>query len=682
MSEDSGKPQQAAPQEIDLDNIEVEILVICKNPGTLNQAGSFLTRRGWPTTVVSDLTKAIEHLADKKPDFVLVSFSHPSPRISKIPDLITQTFNLTCLGFVENSDAQSNAKLANAKVRYKINGQASGPSIHRTIRKILAERFNIKTDEKSAGGERESKEKESGIVKVKGSGNTAAAGPGVIMQKSSANATLGKGAQMVKGSAAKGQDEDDDKRGSLSGINLTEIESRGSSADNGATIDDDDGYGGGSTGANEMVAAPGKRKSLKDLAGPETEASGPGNMLYGKNLGEKNARPFEKDPDLVGMLTKSLFGDEGVQAEDKGEGADTIAAGSTSANPATLGAGFDGSDPTLGVDDLATAAEEAQRKADEQAAQKNPGKKVPLMHYDPSGSNERAPREAAPFGESSGPRNSSLVEKERLEQARKAQQEEEKKRLEKEKQEQEEAEMAAKDPVRAAQTLMQKAVEAAMSRYCKTPPDTKPLPLEEITYVGVFPVDSDTVPGYLVIVWQAPDLSSREAFLRDCEVEIRSAFNSMKVNGNLGAGFWTQLPAVSFVAWADEKAHFNFMTAHQKREVGVAFFKTPSALPKPEPKAGMVALKVADMSTDVAVNFKAYIYLENNKKHFMYLRNGRKLQPEQKERLMENGVKDILLKSVDLENLRHYLAAGFLSGLIIEFVIATASASQSTRKTS
>jgi hypothetical protein len=65
----------------------------------------------------------------------------------------------------------------------------------------------------------------------------------------------------------------------------------------------------------------------------------------------------------------------------------------------------------------------------------------------------------------------------------------------------------------------------------------------------------------------------------------------------------------------------------------------------------------------------------------MYLRNGRKLQPEQKKRLLKKQVGEILLKSVDLENAKQYFATGFLSGLIIEFEVVITSASQVTRKT-
>lgn len=675
MSEDSGKAAPA-PQEIDLDNIEVEVLIICKNPNQLNQAGSFLTRRGWPTTVISDLTKAIEHLADKKPDFVLISFSHPSPRIAKLPDLISQTFNLTCLGFTESGDAQSGAKLNNSKLRHKINGQASGPSIHRSIRKILAERFNIKTEDRSAG-EREARERDSGsnIVKVKGGGGTAANGPGVIMQKSSANATRDKGAQMVKGQGTAPSDSQTQSGGDMTALSGTSGVAggpengfgSGSEPNSEANLGDQDSdTEGDSANPTSSLKSRGPRKSLKDLSGGEPSNT-PGNMLAGKSLD-------------VGALKKSLLGEDGSEVEpvteSPNESVPQMSASTGGEGPSSLGPSFEGranknkGQAGQSLEEVAAAHKAAQEAADGTRSTSSSGDKVPLMEYDTL--------PPAQQGKSTTLESADARAAGRLQSI-----DEEKKRQEKLTKEKEAAERAAKDPAFAAQSLMQKAVEAAMARYCKTPQGTPPLPLEEITYVGVFPIESEAMPGYLVVVWQAPDLSAREAFLRDCEVEIRTAFNSMNVAGKVTTGFWTQLPAVEFVAWADNKAGFHFMTAHQKREVGVAFFR--SAGPLPQPKAapgGMYALNVIDMSSAVAVNFKAYIYLKENNKHFMYLRNGRKIQPEQKKRLLANQVNEVLMKAVDLENLRQYLAAGYLSGLIIEFNLSITSASQPNRKSS
>jgi len=145
----------SSPPDLKIDDIEVEIVIICKNETVLNQSAAFLTRRDWPATVLNNVARAIEVIAERRPDFVLISFSHPSPVIEKLPELITQTFNLICIGFIEGGDPTSMARLSNVKLRNKVHGAPSGPNFQRIIRKVLAENLNIldeETKEDAANG--------------------------------------------------------------------------------------------------------------------------------------------------------------------------------------------------------------------------------------------------------------------------------------------------------------------------------------------------------------------------------------------------------------------------------------------------------------------------------------------------------------------------------------------------
>jgi CheY-like chemotaxis protein len=517
MAEDSNKPNHNS-QEIDLDNIEVEILIICKNQNALNQSSSFLTRRGWPTTVVTDIGRAVENIADKRPDFVLVSLSHPSTSIAKLPDLITQTFNIHCIGFVETTDASSSARLAQAKMRYKIQGQASGPAIHRTLRKILAERFHLDAAEEQANAESTSED-----VMTRIAGGSAADG-GVIIQKSSANMTAGKGAQVIRGSES-----------DLVEIDQEEVDALLS----GTPLDE-----------NKKP-----RISLKAIE-QANEADSTGDMLFGQSV-DKNRKPHVTrmpTEDLVAEMKRSLFGENGVE----------------------------------------------------------------LTAYIP-----------APEGAGESP--------------------------------------AVKPKDRTTQGLMEKAVDGAMGRLCQSIPGVSPLPLEEMGHVGICPVDNGDQSGYLVVVWQAPDQIVREEFLRSCEREIQNAFSAMNVQGKLEPAFWAQLPSAHFAEFANAHAQFTIISAHQKREVGVAFFPTGGPLAKPVPPAsehGMYSVGVEKISTEFPVNFKAFIHFVNNNRFFLYLRNGRVLQPEQKARLQEHKINNFYMQSKDLENMRQYMATSFLAGLI------------------
>lgn len=507
MADDSG--QNVAPAEIDLDNIEVVVVIICKNVSHLNSAGTFLTRRGWPTTVVSDISRGIELISEKKPDFILISLSHPSPAVSRLPDLITQSFNIPCIGFLESSDATTVARFNQSRLRFKIQGQPSGPTIYRTIRKILAERFQLEANEK-AFAESATAMANAGpeIFRFKNEGQDNN-DPGVIIQKSSADATVGQGANIIRGEGADG---------------------------------------------DEAPAAVSNRprislKAIEKLGGDGRAAS---DMLFGKDLAvAPESEKFESNEELVGRLKESLFGENG--------------------------------------EDLTVVLQ----------AEKNNVK-----------------------------------------------------------------------PRKSDQSLLEKAVEAAINRHCQTIPDVEPEPLEEVTLVGVFPVVSASQPGYLVVVWQAPDISAREEFLRGCEREIESALKVMGFDGRTETAFWVQLPGVDFIPWSEAHASFRFLSAHQKREVGVAFFPTTTVGKRPEPAPGedrMYSLPLEEISTDQPVNFKAFVRLGESGRYVMYIRAGRTLQPEQKERLKAHNIDRIYMNADDLENHRQYVATNYLLSLIFEF---------------
>ena len=209
---------------------------------------------------------------------------------------------------------------------------------------------------------------------------------------------------------------------------------------------------------------------------------------------------------------------------------------------------------------------------------------------------------------------------------------------------------------------MEHAVGQALAKIWHRGDETEPIPLHTVTKIGVFPVDSDKTPGYLVFAIDMSPSENQLVFLRTCEQALQETFQAMGISGKLESGFWLDVPEVSFAPWVENSGAFNFKMHHKDREVGVAYFHTPTAVTKPRatPDKNMFAIGIAEISTQEPVNFKAYLYLKENHKYYLYLRNGRQLQPEQKKRLEEKQIFDIFMKSGDLENLRIFLALAFL----------------------
>jgi hypothetical protein len=188
-------------------------------------------------------------------------------------------------------------------------------------------------------------------------------------------------------------------------------------------------------------------------------------------------------------------------------------------------------------------------------------------------------------------------------------------------------------------------------------------PLGCLTKLAVFPVESDAIcPGYLVVGMAEGEKKLQDFFLRSCEAILREELRAQQVSAELADGFWVDVPSVDFARWTAARAGFQLLISHQTSQLGVAYFPIKRGLPQaPDANAhGMLPVAVDDISTEHPVTFKAYLHMAKNQKYFLYLRNGRRFQPEQKRRLKGKAVNNIFMKSVDGENLREFWAAAFL----------------------
>lgn len=497
MSQDFSSPQ-VKTDEVDLDDLEVNVLIIGKNPTVLNASASFLTRRGWPSIVIENLSAAVEHIADKEPDFVLVSLSHPNPSVVRLPELVTQTFNLMCVVFVETLDQTNQQRLAQFKIRHKVQGLPSGPNLQRTLRKVLSERFQT-ASRKLSDADRSASE-------------------------GAANVT-------IKGSGGK---------------------------DSGTTHVSGNAHDGG-------YAVQGGRESESAivLGGP---GEGPG---AGARLGGDRPRRSLKD----------------IMAAPNG--------GSVS-----------------GTSAIAQASDRATDRAAEAVIRQFQQSLAHTTDEDGLKLSQGTSAEAS------------------------------------------------------AQDVFQPAVAGGLKRACHFDPEMLTLELAKISKLAVFPVNSPTHSGYLVMAAQMAQDRIDEFFMKHLEACVREELSAAAFDGALEAGFWLHLPEVHFRTWTSAQAEFTCYEAHESGEVGLAFFPLAGTLPRrgPVELGEMMPVTLDEISTDQPVTFKAYLHLEKNQKYFLYLKDGRVLQPEQKQRLKNRRVNRVFMRPADADNLRQFLAGSFLRG--------------------
>lgn len=635
--------QNNSNQEIDLDDIEVEVMIVAKNAKPLSQSSAFLTRRGWPTTAVSNLAQAVELAAEKKPDFVLVSLNHANPAMPRFIELVQTTFNSTVVAFVENMDTASNQKLNKSSFKYKVFGQMSGPNLHRSLRRILAEKYNIGGEENKEESKREARDKGEDSVSVKGSGNR---GPNIVIQKNNEG-----GPQTPKGPIMIKSDNADDADGSegqdvlaagkykMGRANRRSLKDLTTSE--GTERKNDAAYISPSGKESKELAAKLKNSLFNDgSASGGGEAEGPGWDSSSGDGYSLNDYFNNADPQNSGGPDNSFLGPDG---QPKAPGMSGDSADGTTYHPAEKNKHATKPSKKLSALEASMAKAQTQTPVGESSGGGWGNKVAAQMAAD---KDKEAMTAAAAVAKSLTGESAVPGEDARAQEARR------------------QAARAGKLNTPSAHSMIETAVQTGLSKICQVG-ENRPVLVEKIENVGVFPIDSTVMPGYLVLAWPNAEPRAEEAFFQLAQESLRHAFQDNGVQARIEQGFFVQIPQVDFMQWTNQSA-FNLSLSHRDKELAVAFFQVPKGLPKAKQVDGqqMVSIQVDQISTERPVTFKAYLHLKKNNKYFLYLRNGRQLQPEQQKRLQENQVKDFYMKSVDIENLRSFLATSHLADTV------------------
>lgn len=214
-------------------------------------------------------------------------------------------------------------------------------------------------------------------------------------------------------------------------------------------------------------------------------------------------------------------------------------------------------------------------------------------------------------------------------------------------------------------TYLQASTKKAVAQVFKPTPGVTPAPLPSVRQVGVIPFESKDMPGYLVVARDA--VAPDQKLLSQCATAVQDAYAISRLPGKFANAFWLECPEVQFGKWAGTSA-FAMKCAHENSEVGVAFFESANPIPKIRTikEDEMSALELDQLSVDSPLPCKVYLYFRTNKKYFLYLRDGRKLQDEQRARLMGSRVKEIFVQTTDVEQISRFWATMNLTNTLLK----------------
>jgi hypothetical protein len=132
----------ARGEHVDLDQIKLKVLILCKTRNALESSAQFLDRRGWKTVITTDIKEIFKIITAFSPDIFLLSVNYPNEKIAKLPAIIFTSFKTHVVTFGELGDTKTLKLMQTLPANYKMPGSISGPNIQRRLKQILQELYS------------------------------------------------------------------------------------------------------------------------------------------------------------------------------------------------------------------------------------------------------------------------------------------------------------------------------------------------------------------------------------------------------------------------------------------------------------------------------------------------------------------------------------------------------------
>lgn len=113
------------------------LFIIKSDKYGLINAENYLKNREWELGSSDDLRQAMVYILNKKPTYVMVTVDHSNSKVEKLPTLLKQTFPVKVIVFAESHSSKSLHKLRSLDHPYTLMPPISGPMIERMVNKII-----------------------------------------------------------------------------------------------------------------------------------------------------------------------------------------------------------------------------------------------------------------------------------------------------------------------------------------------------------------------------------------------------------------------------------------------------------------------------------------------------------------------------------------------------------------
>jgi hypothetical protein len=198
--------------------------------------------------------------------------------------------------------------------------------------------------------------------------------------------------------------------------------------------------------------------------------------------------------------------------------------------------------------------------------------------------------------------------------------------------------------------------------------DAPVVPVGDINKATVFAVRSDRFKGYLVVVSSDGEKPNEEV-LEKLKSKLPEYLNQ---SGEVLSSFEfvsCEIESVPFHQWSAEDAEFSATAGHEGHQWAISYFADEKPLPEIGNQEGseMVTVGVLDVLPEAALPVDIYIYLPVNNKHFLYVRKGKKLGKNQRDRLEKQLVNNFFVKDEDVPAFKKFCIENKLKFRVLDF---------------
>lgn len=615
------------------------MLIIKSDANSLKGVEQFLKNRDWFLGSTHQMKDAIMFLVKNKPSFVLITVDHPSPKMRKLPKIISSAFPSCVMVYAEKATTASFKLLMDSGVEYKINPPVTGPAVERAVNKYIRDQEQAARQKAEGGPVDPTKSNFDFQVEVK-SGPSTTDGSSIAYQGGPGSPSAG-GASGISGGDGGGSD-------SLAMRLLAQLNEDGDSQSAPGTL--------GSSGVAGSLGSSGESKSSHGGVinfGGKTSESSPeltADAQAALEMGTKKRKQYDAqgneiniDPKSAGSHELSLNqGKAGIGNENSAE------TGSRKAGELSVGTNkdqADGEDVMIGT---------ARKQKGNRSGPEQPNPEQASELFVPK--QELKGKKPQPEQQKNPAKQDLIIGKEIDDEKRKN------------KKTEPDSLKVKSDGYFDKESVFVKGVNQSLDDTVVKGNGEVLESLEDNSHLACIIIESAKFSGYLVAAL-GKDKRIDNQFVDLIKVKLLKFLRDNGEPIENDSSLSLKVKRVDFEGWALEYAQFLRKSVHKGDEVAMAFFPFADAQTRvgESADARMVSVKTEEIQTETPLEFNMYIYLPSNKKYILYTPEGGKFLKEQKTRLVRQGVSKMHIQKGDVQNLSKFKAQNHLNSLITDF---------------